>query len=73
MTIDIHFDGVLFYPSIIKEELFPELDIHTEYGVIAEKGRYKGCPAPFGLAILRMPEELEIKDCYDFFNRYIFW
>ena len=61
MTIDIHFDGVVFYPSIIKAELLPDLNIHTEYGV----------PAPFGFAIWVMPEELEIKECYNFFDRYI--
>ena len=71
MTIDIHFTGERFYPSIIKNELLPDLDIHCEYGVIVKIGRYKGQPCPYGLAILIMPEELEVKCCYEFFDRYI--
>lgn len=52
--IDIQFAGENFSPNKLKKLTNLPLEILVETGDIAKKGRYKGKPSPFGLALLKI-------------------
>ena len=54
--IDIVFEGKEFYPSKLKELTGFDIEELAEYGQIAKRGRYKGKPSPYGLAILKIQD-----------------
>ena len=53
-TLDIRFEGDRFYPTKLKEQIDLPIEILAEYGKAASKGRYKGVPSPYGLALLEL-------------------
>jgi hypothetical protein len=54
-NIDVRFEGEKFYPSKLQTQVAMPLTILSEYGAIAQKGRYAGKVAPFGMAVFQFP------------------
>ena len=52
--IDIVFAGPRFRPQVLKEKGNLALEVVAEAGEMATKGRYKGRPSPYGLALLKV-------------------
>lgn len=52
--IEIVFEGSQFRPQVLKEKGGLPLEVVAEFGAVATKGRYKGQPSPYGLALLKV-------------------
>src|SRR6185436_4912247 len=71
INIDIRFEGDKFYPTKLRDLTGFPIEVLSEYGEIADKGRYKGKPSPYGLALLKIEREKENDDLNEVFNRYL--
>ncbi len=60
--IDIRFEGTYFFPSVLKKETDWPLNILVESGEISPRGKFKGKPSPYGIALLKIDEDFTKKD-----------
>ncbi|MBC7554059.1 MAG: hypothetical protein H7257_08770 [Taibaiella sp.] len=68
-SIDVRLEGNKFYPSKLQSNVAVPLTILSEYGKIANKGRYAGKESPFGMAVFQYPVSGKdinesLYDCY---------
>jgi hypothetical protein len=57
VEIDIRFVGERFSPSMFMKLTRIGLEVIAEPGVLAKRGRYRGKPSPYGLAIWSVKQE----------------
>lgn len=64
--IDIHFKGDGFSPKKLKTLTKFPLEILVEAGEVATKGKYRGIPSPYGIALLKIaPDQNSILEWCD--------
>jgi hypothetical protein len=56
--IDIVFEGEKFSPTKLKDQTGLDLLILAESGTVSYRGRYKGHPSPYGLAVFKVESTL---------------
>ena len=55
-SLDIRFEGHEFYPSRLRDITKLPIKTLAEFGQVSSRGKYKGKPSPYGIAVLEMPE-----------------